>query len=93
MAHSGGQVQRQDVEVGTSGVRVPCGELVPVHDNDDSMGAGEDTVAVKRERVEQLLGLEAEAEEEEEKEEEEEAKRRRETVLGKRRELANEEAE
>ena len=93
VAHSGGQVQRQDVEVGTSGVHVPHGELVPVRDDDDSVGAGEDAVAVKRERVEQLLGLEAEAEEEEEEEEEEEAKRQRETVLGKRRELADEEAE
>lgn len=31
--HSGGQVEQQDVEIGTSGVCLPHGELVHVRDD------------------------------------------------------------
>ena len=63
--HSGGQVEQQDVEIGTSGCAFPMVSwFMFVMISDKSMRTGEDVVAVKRERVERLLASEAKAEEE-----------------------------
>ena len=87
VVHHGGQEERQAVEVGTSGAHITCGELVSIRDEAEGKSAGEDMVAVKRERVEQLV------EEEEAEEAEADAKKQKEKVLEKRRAIPNEEAE